>query len=357
MIAARYLSREILLATAGVAAVLLCVTVGARLAGYLGDAAAGRLSAQAVVLLVGLRLPGYLALLLPLSFLAGLLLALARLQEDSELTVLGAAGLGERWLAGRALTGALLVAALVAGLSLWLVPMTSARIETVFADARGLQALANLVPGRFQPLGADGLVARAQRIDRATGALGDVLLVDERDGARRILRARAGSLGVSADGAARVLSLARGQRYEWLPDGTVRRGRFARLEQRIEVPDAAPVPDALAARSTRSLVADPAPGARAELHWRLVLPVLVPVLALLGVTLWRSVPARPGETGVARVLPPLAAFLILFALVVSGRDAAASGQLTPFVGLWLAPLAALLLGLGLLVRLERGPRG
>jgi lipopolysaccharide export system permease protein len=336
VIASRHLLREVLLAAAGIAAVLLLVTLGARAGGYLADAAAGRLSGGAVLAVLALRLPEFLALLLPLSFFLGLLVAFARLQAGSEITVLRAAGLGEGWFLGRLLPAAGVVGVLVAVLTLWLVPAANARIEGVLDAQRGVLALAALPPGRFQPLGDGARVARAADVDPRTGALVDVLLIEATEGGgRRLIRAERGALERIPETGARRLVLHDGRRWDLTPDGAVNRTAFARLTQRVDDGGVAAPPDDAEALATMRLVGRDDPAARTELHWRLALPVLVPVLVLL------ALPLARGETrsgGRPRLGLALVAFLGLFGALVAGRGAAADGDAPVLVALWL-PLA------------------
>lgn len=326
--------------TAGVLVVLLLVTVGARLSGYLADAAVGRLSAAAVLSIMGLRMPEFLALLLPLSFFLGLLLAFTRLQGGSEITVLRAAGLGDGWFARRALVPALGIGLLVALLSLLLVPLANARIEGVFEAARGIQALGNLVPGRFAPLGGDGRMARVGGVDPDTGMLTAVLLIEvDAQGDRSIIVAERGRIRMDPGSGRRVLELARGELHELGSDGELRRSRFASLEQWLDASVSERPPADEEARPTRELFGASAPAARAELHWRLVLPWLTPVLALVAVPLCRGDPRSGGRP---RVLLALVCFLGLFALLVLGRGAVADGELSPWLGLWTVPAVAAL---------------
>lgn len=340
VIAGRYLVREILSMTAAILAVLLLVTIGGRLSGYLADAAVGRLSASAVLSIMGLRLPEFIALLLPLSFFLGLLLAFARLQAGSEITVLRAAGLGDDWFARRALAPALAIGVLVAGLTLVLVPLANARIEAVFEATRGVQALGNLVPGQFAPLGRDGRMARIGGIDADTGALSDVLLIEIDDrGGRSIVVADRGRVRMDPVSGRRVLQLGAGERHDLGADDVLHRSRFRELEQWIDAAVGERPPADAEARSTLALLGDEGAEARAELHWRLALPWLVPVLTLLAIPLCRGDPCSGGRP---RVLLALGGFLTLFALLVLGRGAVADGALPPWLGLWTPPLVAAL---------------
>ena len=78
MILFRYISREILMTMLAVTFTLLVIVISSRLVAYLASAAAGDLPAGLVFSIILFRLPGFLELILPLSFFISVLLALGR---------------------------------------------------------------------------------------------------------------------------------------------------------------------------------------------------------------------------------------------------------------------------------------
>ena len=110
MIVFRYLSREVLLTSSAVSAVLLVIIMSGRFIKYLAQAAQGILDPGVLLLIMGYRIPGFLQLILPLGLFLGILLAYGRLYLDSEMTVLTATGMSEQRLLAYTLTPALLIA-------------------------------------------------------------------------------------------------------------------------------------------------------------------------------------------------------------------------------------------------------
>src|SRR5690606_3035870 len=92
----RYLARNVLLNTIGVAAVLMLVVVSSRFAKYLEVAATGKIDASVLFAIIGFRLPGFFELVLPLAFFLSILLAYGQLYVDSEMTVLHACGISQK---------------------------------------------------------------------------------------------------------------------------------------------------------------------------------------------------------------------------------------------------------------------
>ena len=87
----RYIFREALTSTAIVISVLLLIFMSNQFAETLGDAAADTLPREAVLRVFGLQFVQYLAILAPIGVLMGILLAMARLNRDSEMTALASA--------------------------------------------------------------------------------------------------------------------------------------------------------------------------------------------------------------------------------------------------------------------------
>ena len=90
----RYLLREVTQTFVAVTAVLLIVLLSNQLARVLGQAAQGGFPAEAVVRLIGLTTVQQLPLLVPIGLFLGIVLALGRLYHESEMTAIGACGVG-----------------------------------------------------------------------------------------------------------------------------------------------------------------------------------------------------------------------------------------------------------------------
>src|SRR3954468_4202973 len=128
-IAFRYVSRELLAVFVVTALVLFVIALGGRFMGYLQDAALGKHSADALARIMLLRVPEFLQLTMPFSFYVALVLTIARLHADQEMTVLltsgGAPSTVFAWIA----VSALVVACAVATLSTRVTPRANGELE------------------------------------------------------------------------------------------------------------------------------------------------------------------------------------------------------------------------------------
>lgn len=129
MILFRYLTREVLLTMSAVAGILLLVIMGSRFIRYFSDAAEGDIPVTILGSLMVFHLPGFMELILPLSFFLGILLAYGQLYMNSEITVMVACGMSPMRLLRVTLLPASVVAILVGLCSLWLTPAGALQTE------------------------------------------------------------------------------------------------------------------------------------------------------------------------------------------------------------------------------------
>lgn len=319
---------------AAVSAILVMVYLSNQLARYLAEIAEGRLAGELLLSLLLLKLASVLVLLLPAAFYLSLLLGLGRMYSDSEMVALAACGYGP----GQLLRGVLLAALPVAAL-------TALLADQVLRQARAQALVSAIVPGQFSRVD-DQLVYHVQGVDRDGGMRGIFAQLLRPDGAVLINAAQA-RFEVDPLRGRRDLVLDDGTRY----DGTPGRGdyrTFAFERYRLRLPDITPgtiqKTDALA---SAVLLASSDPRHRAELHWRIALPLSVLLLALLAVPISHS---QPRQGRYARLLLALLVYVLYVNLLGAGRTLIGSGRLVAEAGLWWAHLLPLLLAWWLLRR-------
>ena len=118
MIINRYLIREIALPLIAVGAILLVIFVSYNAVRYTTDAAAGLLPATTVIYLTLLKSMIAIEVLLPMALYLSVIVGMGRLYSDSEMAALHACGFGELRVIRSVLWFSLLVAVVVASLSL-----------------------------------------------------------------------------------------------------------------------------------------------------------------------------------------------------------------------------------------------
>jgi lipopolysaccharide export system permease protein len=346
----RYIFREIATTWLAVTFVLLMILLTNQFARILGDVAKGKLPKGAVMDVIGLSAVQYLTVLVPIGLFLSIMLALGRLYRDSEMPAMMACRVGPSgvyrplvWLTLPLVFG-------VAWLAIDLGPRALQTVERIGAEARREADLASIEPGRFTVFGPNRAVVYGERVT-ADGFMENVFLQrfveDDNDEANivEVVVAERGEQVDSDDPDIRFLVLHNGRRYEGVP-GTpqFRVVEFAEHGIPYRLPSLEPAEPEPREMPVSTLIRSADPVHRAELQWRIGVPLSTVILAIFAVPLSRSQP-RSGRYG--RLAVGLLVFIIYFNLLSAAKAWVEKGELDPSVGLWwvhgLFLLAALVL--------------
>jgi lipopolysaccharide export system permease protein len=337
MIIFRYLTKEIgsiLLATS---MILLLIFLSTQFIHYMRSAASGDLSAHAVLLLLSLEIPTLLGTLLPLSLFLGILLGYGRMYADNEMTVLFACGVSQSKLIKITMSLALLVVIIVSGLILWVAPHVNKYAERLLNEG-ALSPLELVLPGRFQSLQNDRLILYAEEISRDHKHLHNIFIAqpnaEQGQNARswNILTASSGQQKLDKKTADRFVVLNNGIRYSGIvgeKDYQIinfgqYRARIAQGQNEQERRENA-IP-------TYTLWHDHTDNhAAAELQWRLSIPIMAIILALIAVPLSR-VRSRQGRY--AQLVPAMLLYIIYGNFMFLNRSWIRNGIISHTFGMW-----------------------
>ena len=351
MIVFRYLSREVLLTLSAVSAVLLVIIMSGRFIKYLAQAASGLLDPGSLFLIMGFRLPGFLQLILPLGLFLGILLAYGRLYLESEMTVLSATGMSQQRLFVITLFPATLVALVVAWLSLSLAPQGANQFQLLLNKQEALTEFDTLEPGRFQALRDGTRVTYTEQLTDDRVNLAGVFISqkntssDQNDRGISVLVAEKGRQEIRPDGN-RYLILDNGYRYDGNPGQAdyraIKYDEYGVLLPKPDVSDEVTDRDAM---TTRALIGSEDTRLRAELQWRVSLPLLVFIVTLMAVPLSR---VNPRQGRFLKLLPAILLYMAYLTILIAARGALDKGKIPPALGLWWVHGLFLMIGLGLL---------
>ncbi|KEA64823.1 putative permease [Marinobacterium lacunae] len=345
MIIFRYLSREVLLSTTAVTAVLLLIITSARLIKYLTDAATGKLDADFVLLVLAYRIPGFLELLLPLGLFLGILLGFGRLYLESEMVVLRACGVSHKRLVLYALGPALLVSLLVAAISLVISPWGVGQAKQIFAQQEARSELELLTPGRFQSQDKGARVTYAQRLNTDNGTLEQVFIAQQNEKGQPLLLFAKGAEQRIVEGQGRFLVLEDGYRFDGVPGrADYSATYFGEYGVKLPEAEAGLAINEIEAKPTAEILHDNSPRARAQMHWRLSLPVLAFIVTLIAVPLSRT---NPRQGRFAKLIPSIIIYLLYVTLLTATRSAIEDGK-TGAWSLWAIHLGFLMLAANLI---------
>lgn len=352
VVAARYVNKELLQVFGMVMLILLVVAVGGRFIGFLQDAALGKYSADVLFSIMALRLPGYLQLLLPFSYYIALLLTLGRLFADQEMVILQGGGVSPgrllRWLA----LPTLVIAGLVAWLALEVTPNSHADLAAFVLEQRLNQNFTSVAPGTFHSYSGGNRVTYSEDVSEDRRELNRVFIAEKKkDGGDVTVWAEKGSQYVDRDTGSRFLVLENGRRYEGkIGQLDYRIVEFRKLSQRLAFEEVAASRAKNESKTTRTLLAAPDIAARAELYWRLGLPLFTIVAGMIAVGFAR---VKPRQGRFAKLVPGLGIFMAYYLILVACQNAMREGELSSVLGFWMVHGLFLVLAIVLIRRIAR----
>ncbi|MCC5854652.1 MAG: LPS export ABC transporter permease LptF [Idiomarina sp.] len=358
MLIFRYVIRETFKAQLAVFFVLLTIFLSQQFVQILAQASDGQLPAQLILFVLGLQLPSLAALILPISLFLGILLAHGRMYTDNEMSVLHACGVSEWYITRTTLVLSSLAAIATAVLTLWWGPLALAQEYQVAERARAEAGIAVIQTGRFQQAanqravifieGQSGTqelqnIFVAQMPNR--GALEEGSSVE--DERASVVMAATGQI-LQAPSGAQLLVLQDGRRYsQSLVNFDHHVMEFDRYQLQIREQE----PDESLRRQeaipTMELFGSSDPGARAELQWRIAIPLALPLLTLIAVPLSR---VNPRQGKFARMAPAILIYMGYFMVLMASKRALADERIPDALGLWWIHLGLLIIGVSLLLR-------
>ena len=357
----RYLVRELLVSFLAAVAILLLVTVGATVADLLAKIARGRVAADLLLALIGLRTVDSLTLLVPLALFLGVQLAYGRLYRESEMAVFAASGLPVTGLLRPLLLLAVPMTFAMAMISFWLAPAAVRQAQALQEEASRSLIVAGLEPGRFVELPNNDGVMYVDSMNADGTKFQKMFVASERTDAEaghinlNIVTAADGELYHDANGAERYLGLNDGFRVEGiLGQDNYRLMRYARNDVKLTDTETDTNADSVKRSApTADLMASNDLVQRTEFQWRLAAPLSVIVLVLLALPLAKSSPREPRY---ARLLIALLSWVVYYNCLAIGRSKLSQGVLDPRVGFWWVQVPTALFSLYLLWRSQRLPR-
>jgi lipopolysaccharide export system permease protein len=364
MIFRRSLTRELTATTVGLFLVLLGILFTNLVLRVLARAAGGVLAPEGVLPLLGFAMLFYLNVLLAVALFLTVLLTLSRWYRDSEMIVWFTSGQSPTALLRPILLFAAPFLVAIVVLSLFLSPWAEQRRLEYERQLESRDEIALVTPGIFREFSRANLVVFVESINPFDSSIRNVFLhsVDDKQDATTV--AARGYLEEAANGD-RFVVLEDGRRYEGKP-GTAdyRVIEFEKLGRRIEPAEMRTLPVSTKALSTPLLVAIDGRVERAELFWRISVPIFALVLTLLAIPMAHVNP-RVGRS--ANLLAAAFLYLLYSNCLNIVQSMIAQGTIGFWTGLLVPHLVALLVVIslfrhqisitGLFRRMPRGAAG
>src|SRR5271170_7826987 len=346
----RYVLREVVQTWLAVTGVLVAILVSNQVSRVLGLAADNQYGRRVVFDLIALGAVMNLSVIVPVGLLLAVVLTLGRMYHDSEMAALQACGFGPTRLLLPLFCFAAAIAVGLAWLVFVQVPRADAQVQLLRTSAIKEAQFGQLDAGRFRSFSGGDAVFYAERVDQE-GVLHNVFVQRETAGRIEVALAETATYSKASQNGMHLVTLFNGRRYEGVPG----HDDFRVIEFREHgIPISAPAdvvttkdPDT---KPTRQLLGSDAAADIAQLQFRASTPIMALVLTLVAVPLSRL---RPRQGRYARVGFAIVVYFVYSNLLSAAKVWVEKGDLPPAIGVWWVHLAALALGLYLVVREAR----
>ncbi len=341
----RYILREVVTAWLVVTSVLLVLLLANQIAAVLDRAAVNQFPQGVVLELIWLGTLQNLSILVPVGLLLGVVVAFGRLYHDSEMAAALACGVEPSTFYVPIAVLAVVVTGLLAWLTLVLAPQATEQTLSLRNAAVRAGQFAPIAAGKFRTFGGRSAVVYAEEVN-ADGTLGNVFVEYSRGARVEVAVADRARHMVTPDGMTHTITLYDGERVEGIP-GTPqwRIVRFGEHVIPVQVPAPSDVIKNLDATPTSVLYESTDLEKRAELHWRIALPLMCVVLTLLAVPLSKL---NPRQGRYSRFFLAVVIYFVYSNLVSAGKVWIARGTIPEIVGLWWTHAVVVLLALAVI---------
>ena len=330
MIFQRAMRREFTHSAAGVFVALFAILLTTQLIRLLGEAAQGAIVPEAVVALLGFSSLSYIPTLVSLSAFIAILLALSRSYRDSEMVVWFSSGQSLAAWVRPVLVFILPLVFAIAALSLFVSPWALSQSTEYQGNLSTRKDAGQASPGAFQESSSGERVVFVEAVADDESYVKNVFVSSLQNQRLGVTMAATGHQEIATNGD-RFLILENGRRYEIQP-GTpeFRILEYKRYAIRLETKEARGIERTPKNTPTLELLNQDIPAYRAELLWRIGVPVSAVILALLAIPL-SFVNPRAGRS--ANMLLAVFTYLVYSNLLTISQAWVAGGKVSFAVGL------------------------
>jgi lipopolysaccharide export system permease protein len=288
----RYVSRELLATWLVVTLVLMLILISGTLAQLLSKAAAGALPGDAVPIMLAITAARYLILLIPLSLFLAVLLSFGRLYKDNEMAVLGACGIGMPRLYRPLLVVVVPITLFMFAMTLYVMPWVAKQSQLFKAEIESRSELSGLAAGQFNQSKDGDTVLFLERQTRDGYFMSNVFMHQKDEDKTQVETAEHARRFTDEQGRKFIL-FHNGQYYQGVPGSADY--QIIRYENHgIYVKDSTLVKP-VGHRDTLTLMelwGSDINWQRAELQWRMSIPITTFLLAVLALPLSHTTPRK-----------------------------------------------------------------
>ena len=344
----RYVLREVVQTWLAVTGVLVAILVSNQLSRVLGQAAENQYGRGVVFDLIALGALMNLSVIVPVGLLLAMVLTLGRMYHDSEMAALQACGFGPSRLLAPLFCFSALIAAGLGWLVFVQVPRADGLVQLLRQSAIKEAQFGQLDAGRFRAFSGGDAVFYAEHVDQ-DGVLHNVFVQREvQQGRIEVALADTATYSKGNASGMHLVTLFNGRRYEGVPG----QDDFRVIEFRehgipIATPEDLRGPMDPDTKPTGELLGSSDPSDIAQLQFRASTPIMALVLTLIAVPLSKL---RPRQGRYARLAFAIVLYFVYSMLLSGSKIWLEKNELSPAIGVWWVHIAALGLGVYLLMR-------
>jgi len=274
MIFTRALRQELAFTTGVVFMVLVTLVLTNLMIRTLANAASGSINPKDVVVLMGLGIINYLAILLAVSLFIATLIVLNRWYKDSEMVIWQSAGVSLFQLLKAIFVFTLPVSIAIALLSMVVSPLANEQANIIKQRFQQKDDVSLLAPGQFKESSANNRVFFIEEIDTQKSILKNIFVSDFGNEKQTVVVAKEGYVETDAKNIRR-LTLNSGRRYEGIPGGSeFRITEFEKYEVKLDQKDTVEIAPTNRTLQVWDLIKNWTPLNQSELLWRIGLPIM-----------------------------------------------------------------------------------
>jgi lipopolysaccharide export system permease protein len=348
-----YLAREILKTSVATLLVLYVILVSNALGRVLADIADGDIPQQALWPVLLGQSVNLLSIVLPISLFLGIVFTFGRMYKDHEIVVMNACGVGYLDFYRPVLLVLIPFFLTSVYSSLWLNAQALRLAQAVVASEQGEHQFLQIKAGQFNQSNGGELVFFTESISADKRQLQGIIISQVKEGAMVFETAEKGVQKIDDSSGGLFLVIGPGKRHEGQAGENRLRiidfdqhGILIKKQGRIVRQQSGTKEMTLTGLWHSDNLEH-----RIELHWRIAVPMVLLVMALLAVPLSYIAPrqGRYGKVGFA-----LLAFIVYFNLMALTRSQLEDGVVPMALNFWWVHLVFLLLTLVLIYRRNHG---
>jgi lipopolysaccharide export system permease protein len=344
----KYIIKELIVHFVSAVSLLFIVSISNKFIDLLSRVASGKIPLFLVREIMLLSTPEILSLLMPLSLFIATLFVVSKLYAENKIVVIFSSGLGWSFLINTMIVIATIVAILTSICTLWAAPSCIAKRESIISKRQSIGVLSSIVPGQFQIINEGKQVFYVGDLD-PNNNLKNIFIAstDDQKTDGLVITAKSGNIQSSNENVDdSLLILKQGNRYS----GKTGSQNFSvvNFEEygRQMLPKPKETSFAHKTKNTKELWYANNSEERAELEWRLAMPISTIILTLLAISLAR---VSPRQGRFAKFFPAILVYIIYCNLMIFMRRLVSVGCASNLLGIWLIHLLFLILSIFLLL--------